>query len=94
MIELCMRYFCMALEASVVILLVLAARPFFKKFSNRITCLLWAVVLLRLLCPVTISNPFADKASENMKQEVTKESAKTSTSLGYMEDDILKSVSY
>ena len=92
MIELCMRYFCMALEASVVILLVLAARPFFKKFSNRITCLLWAVVMLRLLCPVTISNPFANKTGENTKQEEAAFFSEKKTTMGYMADDALNPI--
>ena len=51
------KYFYMALEASAVILVILAIRPLFKKFSNRIACLLWAVVMLRLLCPFTIQRP-------------------------------------
>ena len=57
MISLFNSYFRMAFVASTVILVILAVRPFFKKFSNRLTCLIWAVVLFRLLCPFTIARP-------------------------------------
>ena len=50
-------YFGMALGASIVILVVLAVRPLIKKFSHRVACLLWLVVLFRLLSPVTIEGP-------------------------------------
>ena len=57
MTEFFQEYFVMALEASIVILIVFAVRPFIKRFSNRIMCLLWLVVLFRLLCPFTVQGP-------------------------------------
>ena len=51
------KYLQLCIEASMVILVILAVRPLFKRFSNRIACLLWGVVLLRLLCPYTIQRP-------------------------------------
>ena len=54
MTELFQEYFVMALEAGVVILIVICIRPLFKHFSNRIACLLWLVVLFRLLCPYVV----------------------------------------
>ncbi len=50
-------FFRMALGASVVALVILAVRPILKKYSNRIACLLWAVLLFRLLCPYVIESP-------------------------------------
>ena len=57
MIRFLEAYFHMALVASIVTILILLIRPIFKKFSNRIACLLWAVVFFRLLCPFTIERP-------------------------------------
>lgn len=51
------QYFVMALEVSLVILVTLAVRPLIKKVSHRAICLLWLVVLFRMLCPVTVEGP-------------------------------------
>lgn len=51
------EYFIMALVATIVILVVLALRPIFARFSKRIASLLWIVVFFRLLCPVTLEGP-------------------------------------
>ena len=50
-------YFHMTLGVCAVIMVILIIRPLIKRFSNRIMCLLWAVVLIRLLCPYTIQRP-------------------------------------
>ncbi|MBP5264322.1 MAG: hypothetical protein J6Z33_08130, partial [Lachnospiraceae bacterium] len=50
-------FFRMAFGASVVALVILAVRPILKKYSNRIACLLWAVLTFRLLCPFVIESP-------------------------------------
>lgn len=51
------NYFHFALEATIVILIVLAIRPLIRRFSKRIASLLWIVVFFRLLCPFTIEGP-------------------------------------
>lgn len=65
------NYFGMALGASIVILVVLAVRPLIKKFSHRIAFLLWAVVLFRLLSPVTIEGPLLAFWSEAVPLQAT-----------------------
>ncbi len=47
----------MSLSASAVIGIVLAARLALKRAPKWITCLLWMVVLFRLLCPVSLESP-------------------------------------
>lgn len=47
----------LSLTGSVVIALVLIARLGLKRLSRRGCCLLWAVVLFRLLCPVALPGP-------------------------------------
>ncbi len=47
----------MSLTASIVILAVLAARYFLKSAPRVISYALWAVVLFRLLCPVSLTAP-------------------------------------
>lgn len=47
----------LTLTGSVVTVLVLAARLGLKRLSRRGCCLLWAVVLFRLLCPVALPGP-------------------------------------
>jgi len=46
----------MALSASFVILVVLAARFALKKAPKAVSCALWGVVLFRLLCPVSFES--------------------------------------
>ena len=47
----------MSLTASIAAGVVMVLRLFLKKVPRWITCLLWAVVLLRMLCPVGFSLP-------------------------------------
>jgi len=49
----------MSLTASIVIILVLAARLLLKKAPKIFSYALWAVVLFRLLCPVSFSSRFS-----------------------------------
>lgn len=49
----------MSLTASVVILFVLLARLALKKAPRIFSYALWAIVLFRLLCPVTLSSPIS-----------------------------------
>ena len=47
----------MSVTGSIVILCVLAARLALKKAPRALSCVLWLVVLLRLLCPVSLTAP-------------------------------------
>lgn len=47
----------MSLTASIAAGVVMVLRLFLKKVPRWITCLLWAVVLLRMVCPVGVSLP-------------------------------------
>ena len=49
----------MSLTASIVIILVLFARIFLKKAPKVISYALWAVVLFRLLCPISFTTDFS-----------------------------------
>ena len=52
------EYFHFALEATVIVCIVLAVRPLFRRYSKRIANLLWVAVFFRLLCPYTAEDPF------------------------------------
>ena len=86
MISFIQSYFHMALSASVVILVILLVRPIFKKASNRIACLLWAVVIFRLLCPFTIIRPNFLPGITLMKPAVTR----TEPAVTRMEPDVFE----
>ena len=73
-------FFRMALGASVVALVILAVRPILKKYSNRIACLLWAVLLFRLLCPYVIKSP-APAFFERWEQQM--EASQTGSDAGF-----------
>ncbi len=49
----------MSLEASVVLCAVLLLRMAFRKLPKSYTCILWLLVLVRLLCPVTVRSSFS-----------------------------------
>ncbi|MBR3508951.1 MAG: hypothetical protein IKO03_09335 [Lachnospiraceae bacterium] len=51
------EYFHFALEATVIVCIVLAVRPLFRRYSKRIANLLWVAVFFRLLCPYTAEGP-------------------------------------
>lgn len=67
----------MSLTASVVIAVVLAARLLLKKGPKIISYALWAVVLFRLLCPVSLTAPVS--ALKVTRPQVTVVSQGTST---------------
>ena len=62
----------MAVWGSVASITVLAVRPLVKRISNRIMCLLWAVVIFRFLCPFTIKGPVAIFGSVSMRAAIEK----------------------
>ena len=49
----------MSLEAVVVIFAVLLLRLAFQKLPKSYSCVLWLLVLVRLLCPATVSTAFS-----------------------------------
>lgn len=67
----------MSLTGSAVILAVLLARVFLKRFPKIYSYALWAVVLFRLLCPVSLSAPVS--AMNWLTPQVEETSAVTST---------------
>lgn len=71
-------YFQMALEGSMVVLAMLLLRLLFKRVPKRIICVLWLVVLFRLLCPVTIEGPVPAIWSDNDGFVVREDSVATS----------------
>lgn len=48
-----------SLKASILILMVLALRPWVKKISNSVACFLWVAVGIRLACPVSFDWGFS-----------------------------------
>jgi|GEM_PF-1961641 beta-lactamase regulating signal transducer with metallopeptidase domain len=54
----------LSLYASLLILVVLLLRLLFRKAPKWISCLFWALVAIRLLCPVTPESPFSVMPSE------------------------------
>ena len=66
----------MSLTGSLVILAVLLVRVFLKRFPKIFSYALWAVILFRLLCPVSLSAPVS--AMNWLAPEVEETSAMTS----------------
>lgn len=76
----------MSLTGSVVILFVLAARLLLKKAPKIFSYALWAVVLFRLLCPVSLPSPVS--LLELTKPQVT-ETAGITSSVSYIPAQIV-----
>lgn len=53
------RLWAMSLQASILILVVLAVRFFLRKYPKIYSYCLWALVGIRLLCPVWVESPFS-----------------------------------
>ncbi|NLT15721.1 MAG: hypothetical protein GXY05_15450, partial [Clostridiales bacterium] len=68
----------MSLTASIVIVLVLAARFLFKKAPKVFSYALWAVVLFRLVCPVSFSSQLSLMGLFNMPSSTSDDSAYSS----------------
>lgn len=49
----------MSITAGWLIMAVLCVRLLFRKVSKRVTCLLWGVVAIRLICPFAVESPFS-----------------------------------
>lgn len=59
MSQLFLKMMNISLYAVVLILAVILLRVLFKKAPKWISCLFWALVAIRLICPVTIESPFS-----------------------------------
>ena len=55
--QFCTTLLTMSLTASVAALAVMALRLFLKKVPRKLVCLLWLVVLFRMVCPVSFEAP-------------------------------------
>ena len=77
----------MSMTGSVVILLVMAARLLLKRSPKIYSYALWAVVLFRLLCPVSLSASVS--ALDLLQPEVTEASPVTST-VSYLPDTYIQ----
>ena len=76
----------MSLTASVAIVFVLLLRLMLKKAPKVISYALWAVVLFRLLCPVSIESSFS---LFGLMDAPTTESTKLTTSIEYVPENIV-----
>ena len=76
----------MSLTASVAIVFVLLLRLMLKKAPKVISYALWAVVLFRLLCPVTIESSFS---LFGLMDTPTTESTNLTTSIEYVPENIV-----
>ncbi len=59
MTTLFLTVFNLGIVATWLILAVMLLRPFLKKMPKWITCALWMIVGLRLICPLSIESPFS-----------------------------------
>ncbi len=73
----------MSLTAGAVILVVLAARLVLRRAPKIFSYALWAVVLFRLLCPVSIPSPLSFLS---LLEPKTEQSTDFTTSISYVED--------
>lgn len=58
-----LRILNLAINASWLIIAVIAARIFLNKSPKWISCLLWGLVAVRLLCPVSLESALRDRKS-------------------------------
>lgn len=65
MSDLFLRVLNMSLTASIVIAAIIIIRLFLKKAPKVFSYALWLIVLVRLLCPITVSAPFSVMPGEN-----------------------------
>ena len=76
MSELFLRLLNMSITAGYLVFAVLLARLFLKKSPKWISCLLWGIVALRLLLPITIESPLSlIPSAEVIPQNITTSAA-------------------
>lgn len=76
MSELFLRLLNMSITAGYLVFAVLLARLFLKKSPKWISCLLWGIVALRLLLPITIESPLSlIPSAEVIPQNITTSTA-------------------
>lgn len=71
MAELFLKLFNMSITASWLVLAVILLRPLLKKAPKAMVCVLWALVGIRLLCPITVESelsliPSAETVPQNI----------------------------
>ena len=49
----------MSIAASWLIMAIIVLRIFLKRLPRKITCFLWALVAIRLVCPLAVESPFS-----------------------------------
>ena len=54
-----LKIFNMSMTAILLIAAVILLRILFKKAPKWITCVLWAIVAIRLIVPITLESPFS-----------------------------------
>lgn len=60
-----------SITASWLVVAILILRPLFARTPRKLTCALWALVAIRLICPVTIESAFSMiPSAEPVKQEM------------------------
>ena len=57
--EVFLKIFNMSMTAVLLIVAVILLRLLFKKAPKWISCLLWALVAVRLICPITFESPMS-----------------------------------
>ena len=57
--ELLLKLIDMSITASILIAIILVIRIGFKKIPRKYICVLWALVAIRLVCPLNIESPFS-----------------------------------
>ena len=57
--ELLLKLIDMSIKASILIAMILVVRIVFKKIPRKYICVLWALVAIRLVCPVSLESPFS-----------------------------------
>lgn len=78
----------MSLTALIVIVTVLLARLLLRRAPKVFSYALWAVVLFRLLCPVSIEMPFGMRRVEMPAARVSEMGGATDMTEQWEEDDI------
>lgn len=87
--ELFPAVFNMSLTASIVILFVLIVRLLLRRVSKIFSYALWAVVLFRLLCPMTLSSEFSLLSILDLPVSQTQTLSGLTSSIEYIPHDIV-----
>ena len=72
-----LKIFGMSLEASVVVVAVLLLRLLFRNIPKWLHCLMWALVAVKLLCPIVPESPVSLMPAQNLVERGISESTIT-----------------